>query len=64
MKETPDQLCSPRPSMRLQPAPLLALKIIYVCKLLLIHVSYSFGLPTGLGTRIIQLASWESKGDR
>lgn len=31
------------------PAPLLALKIIYVCKLLLIHMSYSSCLPTGLG---------------
>lgn len=31
-------------------APLLALKIIYVCKLLLTHMSYSSGLPTGPGT--------------
>lgn len=31
------------------PPPLQALKIIYVCKLLLTHMSYSSCLPTGLG---------------
>lgn len=31
------------------PSPLLALKIIYVCKLLLTHMSYSSCLPTSLG---------------
>lgn len=31
-------------------SPLQALKIIYVCKLLLTHMTYSSCLPTGLGT--------------
>lgn len=40
----------PRPTPPpIPPSPLQALKIIYVCKLLLIHMSYSSCLPTGLG---------------